>query len=133
MRLERDYLGGLLRPYNSQRTTIQEWYSGPTLWEVMSSLPEPKRNTSAPLRMTIFTFLIHRKLGAIVIGRIIRGILRPGDRVVLTPTLYSIADKEKEGGELIAVSIQKNGKPLDKAIPGDIGMYLLPSNTRLFL
>ena len=53
--------------------------------------------------------------------------------MVLTPTLYSIADKEKEGGELIAVSIQKNGKPLDKAIPGDIGMYLLPSNTRLFL
>ena len=36
-------------------------------------------------------------------------------------TLYSIADKEKKGEKLIAVSIQKYGKPLDKAIPGDIG------------
>jgi len=43
--------------------------------------------------------------------------------VVLTPSLDAIADKEKKGEKLIAVSIQKNGKPLDKAIPGDIGLF----------
>lgn len=112
--------------YQDITAPISTWYDGPSLWEAMSSLPEPRRKLDAPLRMTIHNFFNHSSSGLILLGKILTGTLRVGDRVVLTPLLNCIPPD----GRLTVVSIQSNKKPLNRAIPGDMGKLFTQTNPR---
>ena len=110
-----------IQPSSTLAKPINSWYKGATLWETMTSIPEPERKIRAPLRMTIWKFH-NTSNGLIAVGRILTGFLRKGDPIVLTPAI-----KMKDDGEFQSkfqvVSIEKNHQSLLRAIPGDLGMY----------
>jgi elongation factor 1-alpha len=118
------WFGENLLPGVSEKVSsipISSWYTGPTLWEVMKGFGEPRRPTDQPLRMTISRLNCIPGVGTVAVGRILTGFLRPDDQVVLTPSL-----KEAEGkGPITVKSIEKNHKPLLRAIPGDLVGVLL--------
>ena len=114
-------------PFLEQTSKLREWYQGPTLWEVMSSHEEPPRKSlRTNLRMTVRKFFNSTDSGIILIGRILTGILRVGDRVILTPSFQGISEED----ELIVVSIGKTHQHIERAIPGDIGIPIaMTTNT----
>lgn len=103
-------------PHEGFLNNPEGWYKGPSLWEVLTQVREPRRNISGPLRMSIYHTFRIPGTGAIIVGRVIAGILRVKDRVSLTPTLIEDPD-----GNLQVESIEKAHERLDRAIPGDIG------------
>ena len=54
------------------------WYEGPTLIEVLDSIPEPKRAKEKPLRIAIREVNKIGGVGTVAIGRIFSGTLNPG-------------------------------------------------------
>ena len=97
---------------------IHKWYYRPTLWEVLTSHAEPKRNIAAPLRMTILRYYKAQQDDEIIVsGRILTGRLKVGDEVIFIPNFKNLDQDDY----MAVVSIEKNHQPLQRAIPGDIG------------
>ena len=97
---------------------IAQWYSGPTLWEVLTSHAEPKRNIAAPLRMSILRYYKAQQDDEIIVsGRILTGRLKVGDEVIFIPNFKNLDQDD----HMTVLSIEKNHQPLQQAIPGDIG------------
>ena len=85
------------------------WYKGKTLLEELEQLKQPERLINKPLRISIFD---KKRKGQILIGIIKTGILKKNDFMYLpAPDAYYKYECE---------SIEKYGKPLDMAFPGDI-------------
>jgi sulfate adenylyltransferase subunit 1 len=91
-----------------ERGTGMPWYRGPTLLELLESL-EPVRSAAAsPLRFSVQ--LVQRSAnGRAYLGRVLSGVVRPGDEVVVLPS-----------GRRVEVSDVRNfGRKLDSAQAGD--------------
>ena len=114
----------------SSRVPIDQWYSGPTLWEVLTSHAEPDRDVLAPLRMTIlryykndwqrryYSYTAQQDNDEIIVsGRILTGRLKVGDEVIFIPNFKNLDQDD----HMTVLSIEKNHQPLQQAIPGDIG------------
>ena len=99
---------------------IKEWYQGPTLWEALAAYPEPERNISAPLRITIIRHVKQHQQDneIIVMGRILTGRVNVGDEVVFIPNFKNL----EQDDHMTVISIEKDHQSLQRAIPGDIGM-----------
>ena len=99
---------------------ISQWYQGPTLWEVLAAHSEPTRNIATPLRMTIIKhFKQHQRDNEIIVmGRILTGRVNVGDEVVFIPNFKNL----EQDDHMTVISIEKDHQPLQRAIPGDIGM-----------
>ncbi len=111
---EGDYIFVPVSAWEGQNVTKPSekmpWYKGPTLVEAMDSLfepPEPPINL--PLRVPIQDVYSIRGVGTVPVGRVMTGVLKVGDRIIINPP--------GKVGEVR--SIEMHHKPLEQAIPGD--------------
>ncbi len=85
------------------------WYTGPTLLEALNSLPLPERPTQLPLRVPVEDVYSIQGVGTVPVGKVISGIMKPGDKIIFEPSHIS--------GEV--KSVQMHFQNLDQAVPGD--------------
>ncbi len=92
-----------------KRSDKMPWYDGPTLYEVLDTVSSPPKPVDKPLRIPIQDVFTITGVGLVPVGRVVTGVLRPGDRIVVEPT----------GATGEVRSIEMHHKRLDKAEPGD--------------
>ncbi len=85
------------------------WYTGPTLLEALNQLPLPERPTQLPLRIPIEDVYSIQGVGTVPVGKVVSGIMKPGDKVIFEPSHITAEVK----------SIQMHYQNLDQAQPGD--------------
>ena len=70
----------------TKKSAKMEWYTGPTLLDVVDTFKIPPKLTNKPLRLPIqdvFTITGH---GTVPVGRVETGVMRPGDSVIVMPS-----------------------------------------------
>ncbi|MBN2127014.1 MAG: translation elongation factor EF-1 subunit alpha [Candidatus Diapherotrites archaeon] len=85
------------------------WYKGKTLVETLDSLKAPPLPTDKPLRLPIQDVYNIKGVGAVPVGRVETGILKPNDKIIFMPS--------KKEGEV--KSIEAHHEQLPQALPGD--------------
>ncbi len=85
------------------------WYTGPTLLEALNALPLPERPTQLPLRVPIEDVYTIQGVGTVPVGKVVSGIIKPGDKIMFEPSHVS--------GEV--KSVQMHFQNLAQAGPGD--------------
>lgn len=86
------------------------WYGGPTLLEALDNVSVPKRQIDKPLRVPIQDVQNIEGTGAVLVGRVETGVLRPGMKVQFAPS-----------GSIDTVeTLQINFQTVPQAIAGDI-------------
>ena len=61
-----------------------QWYTGPTLIEILDQLPAENRNTKGPLRIPILDKM--KESGVIAHGKIESGTVTVGDKIMISPS-----------------------------------------------
>ncbi|KJA24590.1 hypothetical protein HYPSUDRAFT_136017 [Hypholoma sublateritium FD-334 SS-4] len=64
---------------------LREWYSGPTLVDLLDKLDPPIRDISAPLRIPISNVFKRQSSGAAVSGRLCGGVVQVGETLRVLP------------------------------------------------
>ncbi|MBU0530566.1 MAG: translation elongation factor EF-1 subunit alpha [Candidatus Aenigmatarchaeota archaeon] len=86
------------------------WYKGETLVGSMdASITPPEKPVDKPLRLPVQDVYNITGVGAVPVGRVETGVMKPGDKVVFMPS----------GTKAEIKSIEMHHKQLDKAEPGD--------------
>ena len=85
------------------------WYSGPTLFEAIDSMPAPDKPTDKPLRLPIQDVYKIGGIGTVPVGKIETGTLNAGKTVIFNPSQKSAEVK----------SIEMHHTMVEKAEPGD--------------
>lgn len=85
------------------------WYEGPTLLAALDDLKAPKRPVKKPLRVPIQSCLTVKGVGLIATGRVETGVLKPGMKLISSPT----------GLEAECKTVEMHHKVVDEALPGD--------------
>ena len=85
------------------------WYSGPTLFEAIDSMPAPDKPTDKALRLPIQDVYKIGGIGTVPVGKIETGTLNAGKTVVFNPSQKSAEVK----------SIEMHHTMVEKAEPGD--------------
>ena len=85
------------------------WYTGPTLFEAIDSMPAPDKPTDKPLRLPIQDVYKIGGIGTVPVGKIETGTLNAGKTVVFNPSQKSAEVK----------SIEMHHTMVEKAEPGD--------------
>eukprot|EP00002_Diphylleia_rotans_P027883 TRINITY_DN5614_c0_g1_i2.p2 TRINITY_DN5614_c0_g1~~TRINITY_DN5614_c0_g1_i2.p2 ORF type:complete len:555 (+),score=121.19 TRINITY_DN5614_c0_g1_i2:57-1721(+) len=62
------------------------WYSGPSIYEAIDTLPPISRPIDKPLRMAVTDFYRSMALGVTIAGRIESGVICVGDHVIVMPS-----------------------------------------------
>lgn len=89
------------------------WYTGPTLIEAIDMLSIPEKPTNLPMRMPIEDVYNITGIGAVPVGRIETGIMKPGDKIVAVP------GREGKGVFGEVKSIEMHHEQLPQGEPGD--------------
>ena len=84
------------------------WWQGPTLFEALDSIQEPKRLINKPLRIPINQAFHIPGVGSVCIGTIKSGTLRPGMSISVSSINKTATVK----------SIETMKKPIQEAKPG---------------
>ncbi|MFA4907628.1 MAG: translation elongation factor EF-1 subunit alpha [archaeon] len=85
------------------------WFKGPTLVEQLDNLTAPEPPTGKPLRLPIQDVYTIKGVGAVPVGRVETGIMKPGDKIIINPP-----------GKLAEVkTIEMHHEQLAQAVPGD--------------
>jgi elongation factor 1-alpha len=89
------------------------WYTGKTLLENLDELTPPQKPTNLPLRLPLQDVYNITGIGAVPVGKIETGVIRPGDKIVAVP------GREGKGvlGECKTVEMHHSQVPI--AEPGD--------------
>ncbi len=90
-------------------TEKMSWYKGKSLVDTLDELKAPPLPTDKPLRMPIQDVYNIKGVGAVPVGRVETGVLKPGDKVVFMPS----------GKEGEVKSIEAHHEQLSEAKPGD--------------
>ncbi|MCI0497737.1 MAG: translation elongation factor EF-1 subunit alpha [Thermoplasmata archaeon] len=85
------------------------WWKGPTLLEALNGLKIPEKPTTLPLRLPVQDVYNITGIGAVPVGRIETGILKPGQSVIFMP-----ANKVGE-----VKTIEMHHEVVPQAVPGD--------------
>lgn len=94
---------------SKKATDKMPWYTGPTLLEALNALPLPERPTQLPLRVPVEDVYTIQGVGTVPVGKVVSGIIKPGDKIVFEPSHVS--------GEV--KSVQMHFQNLPQAGPGD--------------
>lgn len=68
-----------------KKSDKMEWYKGTTLYEAIVALEEPARTIDKALRMPILRTFNVEGAGAVILGRLEAGSVKPGDTVTIAP------------------------------------------------
>jgi len=119
-------ISGLTGQNLTKRSTnklLTSWYQGPCLLQVLDNLVAPRRPRELPLRMPIHHVYKISGYGTVVAGTIRAGVLKLHDIVYFTPGHMSSE----------ARMIQKHGKVISEAVPGDtVGLHIKGISVRDF-
>ncbi|NOQ56155.1 MAG: translation elongation factor EF-1 subunit alpha [Nanohaloarchaea archaeon] len=85
------------------------WYKGETLLQVLDGFTVPAKPTDKPLRLPVQDVYTISGIGAVVVGKVETGVLKPGMKVVSMPS--------GKTGEI--KSIEMHHQQLPEALPGD--------------
>lgn len=86
------------------------WYDGPTLKDALDQYIEPPPPlTDKPFRLPIQKVYQVKGVGTVAAGRVVSGVLKPGDEIAVYPS----------GKKTVAHSIEMHHEELDQAVPGD--------------
>ena len=86
------------------------WYKGPTLMDALdATITAPEKPVDKPLRLPVQDVYSITGVGTVPVGRVETGVLKPGDKVLFTPS----------GAQGEVKSIEMHHKQMDKAEPGD--------------
>jgi len=97
----------------AKKSEKMSWYKGPTLLDCLNNLTLPKGATNLPLRLPIQDVYNISGIGAVPVGRIETGLLKPGDKITFKPS----AHQGGKGGEV--KSIEMHHEEVPKASAGD--------------
>ncbi|MFH1588301.1 MAG: translation elongation factor EF-1 subunit alpha [Candidatus Diapherotrites archaeon] len=89
--------------------TKMTWYKGKTLVATLDDLKAPPLPTDKPLRLPIQDVYTIKGVGAVPVGRVETGILKPNDKIIFMPS----------GKEGEVKSIEAHHELLPQAGPGD--------------
>ncbi len=93
----------------AKKSDKMPWWDGPTLLEALDNLTPPEQPIDKPLRIPVQDVFNISGIGAVVVGRVESGTLKPDDEVIVMP-------KGKTGK---VKSIEMHHQPLQEAKPGD--------------
>ncbi len=85
------------------------WYKGETLLQILDSFTVPAKPTDKPLRLPVQDVYTISGIGAVVVGKVETGVLKPGMKVVSMPS--------GKTGEI--KSIEMHHTQMTEALPGD--------------
>ena len=85
------------------------WYKGETLLQVLDGFTVPAKPTDKPLRLPVQDVYTISGIGAVVVGKVETGVLKPGMKVVSMPS--------GKTGEI--KSIEMHHTQMTEALPGD--------------
>jgi elongation factor 1-alpha len=89
------------------------WWKGDTMLAALNKLTPPKGQEGAPLRLPIQDVYKIPGIGAVPVGRVETGILKPGMKVSFRPSAH-------QGGKVGEVkSIEMHHTEVKQAVPGD--------------
>ena len=89
------------------------WWNGDTLLAALNKLTPPKGQEGDPLRLPIQDVYKIPGIGAVPVGRVETGILKPGMKVSFRPSAH-------QGGKVGEVkSIEMHHTEVEQAVPGD--------------
>ncbi|MFA5357960.1 MAG: translation elongation factor EF-1 subunit alpha [Candidatus Izemoplasmatales bacterium] len=86
-----------------------KWFKGKTLLDTLDDLTAPPSPTDKPLRLPIQDVYNIKGIGAIPVGRVETGIMKPGDAIIVMPS--------KKTGEV--KTIEEHHEQLAQALPGN--------------
>ena len=89
---------------------LSSWYSGPTLLQLIDTLPLPRRSVDRPFRCCISEVFRSQSLGVTVAGRIDSGCVMKGDSLLILPQgeLVSVRGVERDGEQLAVGRVGEN-------------------------
>jgi len=93
----------------TEKSDKMSWYNGPTLLEALDNLQVPPKPVDKPLRIPIQDVYSITGVGTVPVGRVVTGVLKVGDQVVVMPPGLK--------GEV--KSIETHHTQIEKAEPGD--------------
>lgn len=93
----------------TEKSSKMPWYGGPTLLEALDLLQVPQKPVDKPLRLPIQDVYSITGVGTVPVGRVVTGVLKVGDQIVIMPPGLK--------GEV--KSIETHHTQIEKAEPGD--------------
>jgi len=93
----------------TEKSQNTPWYKGPTLLEALDALQLPPKPVDKPLRIPIQDVYSITGVGTVPVGRVVTGVLKVGDSIVIMPPGLK--------GEV--KSIETHHTAIEKAEPGD--------------
>ncbi|MCK5289325.1 MAG: translation elongation factor EF-1 subunit alpha [Candidatus Aenigmarchaeota archaeon] len=85
------------------------WYKGETLLKVLDGLNVPNKPTDKPLRLPVQDVYTISGIGAVVVGKVETGVLKPGAKIISMPS--------GKTGEIKSIEMHHQSMP--QALPGD--------------
>ncbi|MDP7494247.1 MAG: translation elongation factor EF-1 subunit alpha [Candidatus Undinarchaeales archaeon] len=92
-----------------KKSENMDWYKGPILVEAINEFVPPDKPTGLPLRLPIQDVFTITGVGTVPVGRVETGVMKPGDKIVVSPSGAT--------GEI--KTIEMHHEQLPKAEPGD--------------
>ena len=85
------------------------WYKGETLLKILDGLNVPNKPTDKPLRLPVQDVYTISGIGAVVVGKVETGVLKPGAKIISMPS--------GKTGEIKSIEMHHQSMP--QALPGD--------------
>ncbi|MEA2004609.1 MAG: translation elongation factor EF-1 subunit alpha [archaeon] len=85
------------------------WYKGEPLLKILDSFNVPEKPTDKPLRFPVQDVYTISGIGAVIVGKVETGVLKPGAKIVSTPS--------GKTGEVRSIEMHHQSMP--QALPGD--------------
>ena len=96
-----------------KKSTNMAWYTGPTVVEQIDMFNPPEKPTNLPLRLPLQDVYNITGIGVVPVGRVETGIMKVGDKVLITPGREGVGVK----GEV--KTIEMHHEQVQMAEPGD--------------
>ncbi len=85
------------------------WYKGEPLLKILDSLKVPEKPTDKPLRLPVQDVYTISGIGAVIVGKVETGVLKPGAKIISMPS--------GKTGEVKSIEMHHQSMP--QALPGD--------------
>ncbi len=85
------------------------WYKGEPLLKILDGLKVPEKPTNKPLRLPVQDVYTISGIGAVIVGKVETGVLKPGAKIISMPS--------GKTGEVKSIEMHHQSMP--QALPGD--------------
>lgn len=97
----------------AKKSDKMSWYNGPSLLDAINALKEPEKPIDLPLRLPLQDVYEIKGIGAVPVGRIETGVMKPNMKIIVVPA------REGKGITGEVKTIEMHHEQVDQAEPGD--------------